>query len=149
MSMLTQGPRWFPHRYRLRAPAWEMDVEGEPLVDAPAHALPIEYWTGPVRIAGRVFGAPVRGVGFDERSRPWVRGFELAAALRLTAEHLGEEMLAYRAWEVEALALRGDARAAAEHLRRHVEPRVAALADGARGRVAPLARDTLAVLAAD
>ena len=147
MSMLTDGPRWFPHRYRLRAPAWDMDVQAEPLVDAPAHALPIEYWTGPVRIAGRVFGTAIRGLGFDERSRPWVRGFELAAALRATADALGEEMLAYRAWEVEALALRGDARAAAAHLRRHVEPCVAALSEATRGRVAPLARDLLAVLA--
>jgi hypothetical protein len=147
--MLTRGPRWFPHRYRLRAPDWDMDVEAEPLVDAPAHALPIEYWTGPVRITGRVFGEPVRGLGFDERARPWVRGFELAAALRLTLEHLpgvGDEMLAYRLREVEALALRGDGRAAAAHLRRHVEPRVAALPEGARGRVGPLARDLLAVL---
>jgi len=33
--MLTRGPRYFPHRYRLRAPEWDMDVHAEPLVDAP------------------------------------------------------------------------------------------------------------------
>jgi hypothetical protein len=148
-AMLTRGPRWFPHRYRLSVPAWEMDVAAEPLVDAPAHALPIEYWTGPVRLAGRLFGEPVRGLGFDERSRPWVRGFELAAALRLTVEHLpeaGDWTLGYRLWEVEALALRGDGRGAAAHLRRHVAPRVATLPAAARERVAPLAADLLAVL---
>src|SRR5262245_21710970 len=86
--MLTRGPRYFPHRYRLRAPEWDMDVSAEPLVDAPAHGLPIEYWTGPVRLRGTLFGASVTGLGFDERARPWVRRFELARALRLTVEHL-------------------------------------------------------------
>jgi len=128
MSMLTGGPRWFPHRYRLRAPAWDLDVHAEPLVDAPAHGLPIEYWTGPVRISGTHAGKPVSGWGFDERSRPWVHGHELARALRLTVEHLDEidpalrERICYRAREVEALALRGDPRAAADHARRHIQP---------------------------
>src|SRR5262249_4266835 len=127
-SMLSEGPRYFPYRYRLRVPEWEMDVEGEPFVDAPAHALPIEYWTGPVRIAGTLFGKPVKGVGFDERSCPRVRGFEIAEALRLTAEHAPSDggatlrMIAYRAWEVEALALRGDAAAAAVHLETSLLP---------------------------
>ncbi len=132
MSMLTEGPRWFPHRYRLQAPEWDLDVRADPLVDAPAHALPIEYWTGPVRIHGSHRGRLVSGWGFDERSRPWTRGDELARALRLTVEH-GDGMdaelrarLAYRAREVEALALRGDPAAAAEHARRSIQPWIAA-----------------------
>jgi hypothetical protein len=152
MQMLTDGPRWFPHRYRLRVDEWDMDVEAEPLVDAPAHRLPIEYWTGPVRVAGRLWGRPVEGLGFDERCRPWCRGWEIAAALRLTVEHLvgvDEEvqwLLAYRAWEVEAIALRKDPAGAAVHCRRRVLPLVAALPAGARARVEPLAIDLLAVL---
>jgi hypothetical protein len=151
-TMMTEGPRWFPHRYRLRAPEWDLDLAGEPLVEAPAHALPIEYWTGPVRIAGTCFGRPVSGLGFDERARPWVRGFEMAAALRLTVEHLpgipddARRDLAYRAWEVEALALRGDRRAATAHVSRHIEPLVGALPPAARARVAPLASDLLVAL---
>ncbi len=150
--MLTDGPRWFPHRYRLRAPQWDMDVAAQPLVDAPAHALPIEYWTGPVKLAGVMFGARVEGLGFDERSRPWMRPFEVAAALRLTVEHLPEidrdarHALAYRVWEVEALAVRGDRRAALVRTRSHVEPLVAGLPAAARDRVVPLARDLVAVL---
>src|SRR4030095_4071669 len=111
-ELLTDGPRWFPYRYRLRAPSLGLDISSTPWVDAPAHDLPIEYWTGPVQISGRLFDAPVNGVGFDERSRPWIRGFEIAEALRRTTEHLdgiapqAKGMLAYRAWEVEALALR-------------------------------------------
>ena len=150
--MLSEGPRWFPHRYRLQAPDWDMDVSAEPLVDAPAHGLPIEWWSGPVRLSGTAFGAPVRGLGFDERSNPCVRPFEVASALRQTAEHLPDvdaatrEALAYRVWEVEALALRGDRRAAAVRLRTHVEPLVARLGEGPRARLAPLAADLASVL---
>jgi hypothetical protein len=150
-SMLTEGPRYFPHRYRLRVPEWDMDVAAEPLVDAPAHDLPIEYWTGPVRIAGTAFGAAVTGLGFDERSCPRVRGFEVAEALRLTAEHLPDvdddarRMLAYRAWEVEALALRNDPRAAAMHLRKHVHPLIERLHDPARAALMALATDLLGI----
>jgi predicted secreted hydrolase len=150
--MITDGPRYFPHRYRLRAPEWEMDVQAEPLVDAPAHRLPIEYWTGPVRIRGVLFGQQVNGVGFDERSCPRVRGFEVAEALRLTAEHLPDvdddarRLLAYRAWEVEALCLRGDRRTAAAHLRAHVHPLLDRLPDSARARVGTLAADLLSIL---
>jgi hypothetical protein len=148
MSMVTEGPRWFPHRYRLRAPRWGLDLQATPLVDAPAHRLPIEYWTGPVRIEGSHQGRPVTGWGFDERSRPWTRGDELARALRLTIEHVDEleedvrERLAYRTREVEALALRGDPAAAADHLRRHIQPWIAHAMPSAR----ELAADVLVAL---
>jgi hypothetical protein len=152
LMMLTEGPRYFPARYRLRVPDWELDVEAEPLVVAPAHQFPIEWWTGPVRIRGTMLGAPVTGLGFDERSHPRIRGFEMAEALRLSAEHAldpGDDrgrLVAYRAWEVEALALRGDPRAAAAHLRRHVEPLLAALPEPTRGALGALAADLRAVL---
>ena len=151
-DMLTEGPRWFPHRYRVRVPEWELDVSAEPLVDAPAHALPIEYWTGPVRIRGTHRGRPVSGFGFDERSRPWARDFEIAAAIGLTVRHLPDvdagtrRMLCYHAWEVEALAMRDDARSAAAHARARVVPLVDALAPPARARVDPMVQDLLAVL---
>lgn len=152
-SMLTEGPRWFPARYRLRAPEWELDVESTPLVEAPAHALPIEYWTGPVSIRGAAFGHPVAGFGFDERSRPWCRSWEIAAALRITAEHLPavegdlRRRLAYRAWEVEALALRGDRAGAAAHLAAVMPPLVGSLPGPAAERVLPLVDDLRLVLA--
>lgn len=150
--MLTEGPRWFPHRYRVRIPAWDMDVRAEPLVDAPAHHLPIEYWTGPVRISGTLWGRSVTGLGFDERSRPWCRAFEIAAALRLTVENLDDLdedarwLLAYRAWEVEAIALRNDPAGAAAYFRRRVAPLVGGLPAAVRPRVEPIATDLLQVL---
>jgi hypothetical protein len=150
MSMLTDGPRWFPHRYRIRVPEWDTDVSSAPHVEAPAHALPIEYWTGPVRLEGRLFGRNVRGLGFDERARPWVRHYELARALRLSIEHLGggedHRLLAYRLDEVEALALRGDCAAARAHLERHVPPLMHAVRAEDRARLRPLLDDLRAVL---
>lgn len=152
MQMLTEGPRWFPHRYRVRIPEWDMDVWSESLAPAPAHGLPIEYWTGPVKITGTLWGRPVSGLGFDERSRPWAKAWELAAALRLTVEHLAgldEELrwaLSYRAWEIEAIALRNDPAGAVAHYRRRVAPLLAEVPEELRERVLPLAADLLAVL---
>ena len=152
--MLTDGPRYFPHRYRMLVPEWDLDLTGEPLVETPAHRFPIEWWTGPVRITGRMFGRPVAGLGFDERSCPRIRGFELAEALKLSFEHAFEpsddsgRLLAYRAWEVEALALRGDPGAAATHLERHVLPLLGAVPEASRSRLRELATDLHSVLKA-
>lgn len=152
LLMLSEGPRWFPARYRLRAPEWDMDLAAEPLVEAPAHQFPIEWWSGPVRIEGRLFGERVQGLGFDERSCPRIRGFEMAEALKLSAEHAVAaadgrtgKLLPYRAWEVEALALRGDPGAAAAHLERRVLPLLASEL-AAPARLGDLANDLLAVL---
>ncbi|MGH7894808.1 MAG: hypothetical protein ACREQL_09075 [Candidatus Binatia bacterium] len=151
-EMLTPGPRYFPYRYRLVAPEFGLDVAAEPFVDAPAHALPIEYWTGPVRITGRVWDAPADGLGFDERSRPWIHGFEIAEAVRCTILHLPDldpetrQMLAYRAWETEALALR-DRDAAARHVARHLVPLLHPLPARARERLETMLQDLTLVLA--
>ena len=151
-SMLTEGPRYFPHRYRMTVGDWGMDVRAEPLVDAPAHALPIEYWTGPVRLEGTLWDHPVIGWGFDERCRPWARGEEIAGALRLTVDHRRDfddgarQQLAYRAREVEGLALRSDHAAATAHVRRHIVPVVECLPPDARAALMPLVEDLLIAL---
>ena len=150
-ELLTEGPRYFPYRYRLTAPELGLDVASEPWIDAPAHALPIEYWTGPVAIRGRAFDAPVTGLGFDERSRPWIHGFEIAGVLRRTVEHLSDvppetrQLLAYRAWEVESLALR-DARAAHAHVDRCVIPLLRELPAAVGERLAAIVHDLVGVL---
>ncbi|MEW6273125.1 MAG: hypothetical protein AB1689_27930 [Thermodesulfobacteriota bacterium] len=155
LIMLAEGPRYFPHRYRLRVPEWDMDVAAEPLVDAPAHRFPIEWWSGPVRLEGRLFGDRVSGLGFDERSCPRIRGFEVAEALKLSAEQApgaaakDGRLLAYRAWEVEALALRGDPGAAMAHLDRHVMPLLEPSATAALEPLAALAADLREVLRAE
>jgi predicted secreted hydrolase len=151
-ELLTDGPRYFPYRYRLVAPELGLDVSSEPWVDAPAHDLPIEYWTGPVSITGRLFGAPVEGVGFDERSRPWIHGYEIAEAIRSTVAHLPDvspdtqRLLVYRVWEVESLALR-DASAAHAHVTHHVLPLLDELPERTRDAIGAMVRDLIGVLA--
>lgn len=151
-DMLTEGPRYFPQSYRLEVPAWDAELTAEPYIDAPAHGAPVEYWMGPVRIRGRMFGRAVTGYGFDERTRPWVRDFELAVALRETLEQRPEvdaaerQILVWRMSEVEGLALRGDPRAAVGHFRRYVLPLIASLPHAARSHLSWLARDLVVVL---
>lgn len=153
LLMLSEGPRYFPARYRLRVPEWDLDIRAEPLVEAPAHGFPIEWWSGPVRLEGRLLGEPVSGFGFDERSHPRHRGFEVAEAFKISVESARDlaeaqrKRLSYRAWEVEALALRGDPRAAAAHLEKRVLP----LLEGSpkSGALVSLATDLLAVLRAE
>jgi hypothetical protein len=55
-------------------------------------------------------------------------------------------MLSYRAWEIEALALRGSPDAAAAHLARHVPPLLAAPGAAVSERLAALVDDLLQVL---
>ena len=151
-ELLTDGPRYFPYRYRLLAPEMGLDVSAEPWVDAPAHDLPIEYWTGPVSLSGKAWDAPVVGHGFDERSRPWIRGFEIAEALRCTVEALPDlepetrGLLAYRAWEVEALALR-DVTSAHRHVTAQLLPLLDRVPTSSRERLAVMIHDLVAVLA--
>lgn len=129
---LTRGAKYFADRYRLGIPAWELEVESEPLVAAPAHALPIEYWSGPTRVHGRMGGQPVRGFGFHERTLALARDFELVDVLRGTLRHLPEGAfpagspgplgLADLVWEVDAFLSHGGRRAAREHLQQRVHP---------------------------
>ncbi len=136
---LTRGPKYFTDRYRLRVPAWDLEVESEPLVAAPAHALPIEYCSGPTRVWGRMNGQPVTGFGFHERTFALARDFELVDVLRSTLRHLPEGAfpagspgplgLANRVWEVDAFLSHGGRRAAREHLRLRIRPWLEQLAE--------------------
>ena len=44
--------RYFFDAFRLRAPSLALDVEASPLVAAPAHHMPIDYFSGPMRVMG-------------------------------------------------------------------------------------------------
>ncbi|MBO0865353.1 MAG: secreted hydrolase, partial [Mycobacterium sp.] len=70
--------RFMPDRHRISCATLQLDLIGEPLVAAPAHALPIEYMEGPYRYRGTLRGAPVNGFGFYERSLALYRDWELA-----------------------------------------------------------------------
>ncbi|WP_116374691.1 lipocalin-like domain-containing protein [Mycobacterium sp. MFM001] len=70
--------RYMPDRHRLSSATLQLDLTGEPLVAAPAHALPIEYMEGPYLYRGTLRGKPVSGFGFYERSLALYRDWELA-----------------------------------------------------------------------
>jgi predicted secreted hydrolase len=153
---LTRGARYFADAYRLRIPPWDVDVRSEPLVAAPAHAFPIEYWSGPTRLHGTMQGRPVSGFGFHERTHAFVRDFELVDVLRATLRHLPPEVFppggpgpaaaADLAWEVDAFLSHGDRRAARRHLAARVRPLLERLRDDVRGHVLGIAADLDAAL---
>lgn len=70
--------RYMPDRHRLTSRKLDLDLTGEPLVAAPAHALPIEYMEGPYHYRGSFRGQPVSGFAFYERSLALYRDWELA-----------------------------------------------------------------------
>lgn len=155
-SRLTRGAQYMGDAYRLVVPAWELDVVSEPLVAAPAHVLPIEYWSGPTALAGTVGGRPVRGFGFNERTWAFTRDYELVDVLRATLRHLPAEAfpadspgplaLADQAWEVDAFLSHGGRAAARAHLRERLHPHVAALTEPHRAHVAQIVADLEAAL---
>jgi predicted secreted hydrolase len=80
VSPLVRPPvaaRYMPDRHRLISRELDLDLVGEPLVAAPAHALPIEYMEGPYRYQGTLRGKPVSGFAFYERSLALYRDWEL------------------------------------------------------------------------
>jgi predicted secreted hydrolase len=76
--------RYMPDRHRLTSRRLGLDLTGEPLVAAPAHALPIEYMEGPYWYSGTMGGKPVNGFAFYERSLALYREWELEDVLAAT-----------------------------------------------------------------
>jgi hypothetical protein len=146
------GAKYFTDRYRLRVPVWDLDISSEPLVPAPAHALPIEYWSGPTRISGTLDGRRVTGFGFHERTLALSRDFELVDVLRQTLLHLPKgafaeggpngEALANLVWEIDAFISHGDHQEAFRYLNRRIRPELDRLAEPARAHVSRIAADT-------
>lgn len=80
--------RYMPDRHRITCPTLQLDLIGEPLVAAPAHGLPIEYMEGPYRYRGTMWGNPVTGFAFNERSLALYRDWELVGVLSTTVANL-------------------------------------------------------------
>jgi predicted secreted hydrolase len=85
--------RYMPDRHRLTSHQLELDLVGEPLVPAPAHALPLEYMEGPYRYRGTFRGEPVSGFAFYERSLALYRDWELADVLAAAADPADRELV--------------------------------------------------------
>jgi hypothetical protein len=54
----------------------------------PAHGLPIEYMEGPYRYSGTLWGKPVTGFAFNERSLALYRDWELVEVLATTVANM-------------------------------------------------------------
>jgi predicted secreted hydrolase len=79
--------RYMPDRHTLTSASLDLELIGEPLVPAPAHALPIEYMEGPFRFHGTMRGEPVSGFGISERSLALYRDWELIDVLAAAVGH--------------------------------------------------------------
>jgi predicted secreted hydrolase len=80
--------RYMPDRHRITCATLQLDLIGEPLVAAPAHSLPIEYMEGPYRYRGTLWGKPVSGFAFYERSLALYRDWELVEVLATTVANV-------------------------------------------------------------
>lgn len=115
--------RYLPDRHRITCPTLQLDLIGEPLVPAPAHGLPIEYMEGPYRYHGTLWGKPVTGFAFNERSLALYRDWELVDVLVTTVANLDQPApeLGARVDQVKPLLAAGR-RDAAVHLLTSLEP---------------------------
>jgi predicted secreted hydrolase len=107
--------RYMPDRHRLTSRTLALDLIGEPLVAAPAHALPLEYMEGPYHYRGTLRGEPVSGFAFYERSLALYRDWELVDVL---ASVVGDERVA----TLRALIGAGRRDEAVEHLQNELLP---------------------------
>lgn len=128
-------PRYLPHRHVVRSAKLDLELVGEPLVHAPAHALPIEYLEGPYRYHGTMRGKPVTGVALYEATNAMYRDWELVDVLATQLAACGAETpaLATAIDGLRALVVRHDDQAALEHMDRQVRPLLTALPDQVAG----------------
>ncbi len=127
--------RYLPDRHRLTSRRLGLDVVGEPLVPAPAHALPLEYMEGPYHYRGTFRGEEVDGFAFYERSLALWRDWELVDVLAASSS----ERLAAPLREMIDAGRRADA---LEYVDVHVRPSL-----GAAGSV--LVEDIVSALTPD
>ena len=99
--------RYLPERHTVSSAALELELTGEPSVQAPAHALPIEYLEGPYRYHGTMRGRPVTGLALYEATDARYRDWELVEVLEVQIAHHGVE-------SAELSVALGDARSAVE-----------------------------------
>jgi hypothetical protein len=132
--------RYMPDRHRITCATMQLDLIGEPLVAAPAHGLPIEYMEGPYRYRGTLWGKPVTGFAFNERSLALYRDWELVEVLATTVAN-GEQPdpdLQAKVEQVVSLVTAGDRGAAVEVL--------TGVAPAQNDALATLLEDLIAVL---
>jgi hypothetical protein len=143
--------RYFFDAFRLRAPSLALDVEASPLVAAPAHHMPIDYFSGPIRIDGTMNGRAVTGLGFHERTLPLSSPRQLVIVLRDSVLHLPAaavpdspltpQQLADPVWETMHFVQDGRYLAARSYIDETVRPALTPIADSHRPHLLQIADD--------
>jgi hypothetical protein len=79
---------YYPSRHLLSSKSLDLELQAEPIVDAPLLAFPVEYMHGPVLLSGTLQGQPIKGVGSFELTLHLYRDFELVTVLSDSVKHL-------------------------------------------------------------
>ncbi len=127
--------RYLPDRHTLSSKELELELICEPLVHAPAHALPIEYLEGPCRYRGTMGGRPVTGFGIAEATNSMYRDWELVDVLATQVARQGSES---ENWEpaieqLRSLVARSDTKEVLDYLDREIRPLLSVLPDDESG----------------
>jgi hypothetical protein len=141
--------RFMPDRHRIFCAGLQLDLTGEQLVPAPAHALPIEYMEGPYLYRGSLYGKPVSGFGLYERSLALYRDWELIDVLTAEVAELqtSAEELNTLAERIRVLTVSGRRGEALDVLQTELRPAVQHLPVGQRDGVATIVDDLVTALA--
>ena len=145
--------RWFFDAFRLRAPSLGLDVASTPLVTAPAHHMPIDYFSGPTQVEGTMNGQPVAGFGFHERTLPLSSPRQLVVVLHDSVRNLPTEalsdspltaaQLADLVWETMRLVEDRHYISARNWVEETIRPALSRLADSHRAHLLLIADDLI------
>ena len=124
------------------APSLDLDVVASSLVAAPAHRMPIDYFSGPTGVTGMMNGQAVAGFGFHERTLPLSSPRQLVVVLRDSVLHLPAaavrdspltpQQLADLVWETMRLVQDRRYLAARSYIDETVRPALSPIADSHR-----------------
>jgi hypothetical protein len=134
--------RYFFDAFRLSAPSLDLDVVASSLVAAPAHHMPIDFFSGPTGVTGMMNGQAVAGFGFHERTLPLSSPRQLVVVLRDSVLHLPAaavrdspltpQQLADLVWETMRLVQDRRYLAARSYIDESVRPALSPIADSHR-----------------
>ena len=120
------------------------------MVAAPAHHMPIDFFSGPMRVMGTMNGQAVAGFGFHERTLPLSLPRQLVIVLRdlvlhlpatAVRERLALQQLADLVWEMMRFLRDRRYLAARSYIDETVRPALSPIADSHRPHLLQIADD--------
>jgi hypothetical protein len=82
---------YIPYAVRLIVPEWDADLVITPVLEDNTQAVFVEYFFGPVEIAGKARGKEVYGVGFLEGTKLYYQEHEFIEMMRNTIKNLPDQ----------------------------------------------------------